>query len=244
MQLSSETIRTKVRTHLEELLHRTTPGDRLPSEQQLARDLRVSRATVRDVLSQLESEGFVIRRQGSDTFASRLPLEPCENLMYYMHFPTLIERQGHQATFQQLDFRLDPADTFYARNLQIPLGAPVVTRRCIYLADGHFCVLVEDSLPRSLLTDGQYAQLLNSDNIDIRVFLLSNLGRYAYRDEMDISSITAGEFPQLRDLAADPSQPMLRFVSACFDKQNKPLVCAQIFTDTRYVQYRINRHIL
>ena len=244
MRLSPETLRTQLRSGLEELLHRTTPGERLPSEQALAQQFQVSRATVRDVLSQLESEGFVIRRQGSGTYASRLPLEPCENLLYYMHFPTLIERQGHQAEFHQLDFRLEPADAFYAEHLQIPPGAPVITRRCVYLADGHFCVLVEDSLPRQLLTDGQYTQLLNSENIDIRVFLLSTTGRFAYRDEMQLSAIRADDFPQLQELVEDPARPMLRFISACFDKQNCPLICAQIFTDTRYIQYRLNRHIL
>ena len=36
MRLSPETLRTQLRSGLEELLHRTTPGERLPSEQALA----------------------------------------------------------------------------------------------------------------------------------------------------------------------------------------------------------------
>jgi len=43
-------------------------GDRLPAERQLAESVSTSRATVREALSILESEGFVTRRQGSGTF--------------------------------------------------------------------------------------------------------------------------------------------------------------------------------
>jgi GntR family transcriptional regulator len=46
-------------------------GTRLPSEDELARDLGVSRLTARAVLSELESRYLVRRRQGSGTFVTR-----------------------------------------------------------------------------------------------------------------------------------------------------------------------------
>lgn len=46
-------------------------GTRLPSEDELARDLGVSRLTARAALSELESRYLVRRRQGSGTFVSR-----------------------------------------------------------------------------------------------------------------------------------------------------------------------------
>lgn len=52
------------------------PGDRLPSERQLAARFGVSRPTVREALGALESRGLVVTRQGSGTFvASREALE-------------------------------------------------------------------------------------------------------------------------------------------------------------------------
>jgi DNA-binding FadR family transcriptional regulator len=44
------------------------PGDRLPSERQLAARFGVSRPTVREALGALESRGLVVTRQGSGTF--------------------------------------------------------------------------------------------------------------------------------------------------------------------------------
>jgi len=47
------------------------PGSRLPSSRILARDLRVSRHTVEWAFTQLQAEGFVIRKRGSGTFVAR-----------------------------------------------------------------------------------------------------------------------------------------------------------------------------
>jgi DNA-binding GntR family transcriptional regulator len=48
-----------------------TPGDRLPSEQELSARFGVSRMTVRQALGRLETQGILTRRQGSGTFVSQ-----------------------------------------------------------------------------------------------------------------------------------------------------------------------------
>jgi len=47
------------------------PGDQLPSEQDLVRQIGVSRATVRDALTRLAAEGVVQRRWGVGTFVTQ-----------------------------------------------------------------------------------------------------------------------------------------------------------------------------
>ena len=50
-----------------------TPGDKLPTERQLAGHFGASRATVRTALSEVEAGGLISRRVGSGTFVKDLP---------------------------------------------------------------------------------------------------------------------------------------------------------------------------
>lgn len=55
-----------------ELIRQLAPGDRLPGERELATTLNVSRAALRDRLSQLEGLGVLERRTGSGTYVREL----------------------------------------------------------------------------------------------------------------------------------------------------------------------------
>ena len=53
---------------LASLLAVASPGERLPSEPELARQLGVSRATLREAMRTFEGQGLIRRRQGVGTF--------------------------------------------------------------------------------------------------------------------------------------------------------------------------------
>ena len=55
LRLSSQTQQSRVRAQLELLLRNAEPGERLPSEPALAKRFDVSRTTIREVMSQLET---------------------------------------------------------------------------------------------------------------------------------------------------------------------------------------------
>lgn len=50
------------------------PGDKLPPEPELARQIGVSRATLREALRSFEQQGIISRRQGVGTFVNPRPL--------------------------------------------------------------------------------------------------------------------------------------------------------------------------
>ena len=244
LRFSAETQQSKVRKQIDALLQNLQPGDKLPSEPQLAKQLGVSRTTIRDVMGQLVTEGFVIRRQGSGTFVTYPPLEPDESLLHFIDFPTLIQKQGHVPAFHQLGFVLQEAGDFFAQRFQIAPTDQVITRRCLYMADSHFCVLAEDSFPAALLTSGQHNTLLQSQNIDLRLFLFTVTGRTTYQDETTISVALPSDYPFLYSLLHGQNTPLLFMSSICLDKQNRPLTSSQIYSDTTYIKFQLNRRIL
>jgi GntR family transcriptional regulator len=67
--------RTQVEAALSELIKQVPPGGQLPPEPTLAKQLGVSRPTLREVLRTFAERGLLVRRHGVGTFvASRLPI--------------------------------------------------------------------------------------------------------------------------------------------------------------------------
>jgi GntR family transcriptional regulator, transcriptional repressor for pyruvate dehydrogenase complex len=69
-RLSSELIR-RIKTEIS--TGRLTPGARLPTEQAMMESMGVSRTVVREAVSALRAQGFVVTRQGSGAFVSDAP---------------------------------------------------------------------------------------------------------------------------------------------------------------------------
>lgn len=68
-----EEIVTKVKQMIEQ--GRLKSGDRLPTERELSEAFKVSRPSVREALRALESQGFLVSRQGDGTYVSKKPIE-------------------------------------------------------------------------------------------------------------------------------------------------------------------------
>lgn len=244
LRFSAETHQMKIRDKIEELLREAAPGDKLPSQPELAARFGCSRTMIRDIMGRLEAEGFVTRRQGSGTFVNQVPIDPNESLQHFVDFPTLISQKGYQPSVRQLGFILQPAGQFFAERFHMDAADPIITRRCLYTADGHFCVLAEDSFPAALISRGQYNTLCQSENTDLRLFLFSSTGRTPYRDETTISVLSPEAYPFLLTLLDGARPPILLMSSLCFDAKNQPFTCSRIYSDTTYIHYKLNRQML
>ena len=66
---------------------RYQPGDKLPTEVELMAQFGVSRTTVSRALRSLESEGMLMRRQGSGTYVrEEIEQEPVAGICYFAPF--------------------------------------------------------------------------------------------------------------------------------------------------------------
>src|SRR5215204_6902800 len=58
----------RLQADLAKLIERTPPGQRLLNEPELAKQMGVSRATLREAMRTFETQGLIRRRQGSGTY--------------------------------------------------------------------------------------------------------------------------------------------------------------------------------
>lgn len=118
-----------------------SPGDRIPTEYQLAERFAVNRHTVRRALSELEEKGLLRVEQGRGTFVH-------EHVIDYKvgartRFTENLGQQSRAAQGRLLSHATVSAPTKVARALGLPDGAPVVRLAKTGEADG-YCISVTD----------------------------------------------------------------------------------------------------
>lgn len=97
------------------------PGDRLESELSLAQHYGVSRMTLRQALSELESSGLVVRRHGSGTFVSQ-PRRLQRRVNQLGAFHEEMGLDAHAITTQLLTQEVVVPDEAVAADLRLASG--------------------------------------------------------------------------------------------------------------------------
>lgn len=132
------------------------PGDRLPSEDELALRFGVSRMTLRNSVSELIDEGLLYRRRGVGTFVSRPHIERDHNRL--STFFDSASAEGFAAEIRVLKQEIAESRPVVARELGLTVGDPVIFIRTLRLADGAPITLHDEFVPHRLCP-----QLLHED---------------------------------------------------------------------------------
>lgn len=142
-----------------------SPGQRLPSEPELARMRLVSRSSVRAAMSVLEEEGYVVRRHGSGTYVTHRPAL-AHDLGRNFGVSSLIAGTGMAPGTVEETVMALPAPAWVAEALGVDVAEPVSTLRRVRTADGRRVVdstdwcRVEHLGPSEMPADGSvYAAL-------------------------------------------------------------------------------------
>jgi GntR family transcriptional regulator len=111
-----------VKRHLLELIAENRPGTAVPTERELAGLAATSRTTVRQALSELVTEGRLVRRQGSGTYVA----EP--KLAWPLQMSSFTEQaasSGFKVETTLISAERVPATAEIAGLLQLKVGAQV-----------------------------------------------------------------------------------------------------------------------
>jgi GntR family transcriptional regulator len=133
------------------LIASTPPGERLPSEPQLSRQLGVSRATLREAMRTFETQGLIRRRQGSGTFVVH-PAGVIETGLEVLEsIETMAERIGLHVSMGSLKVEHRQATAVEAEILEIPGESNVVHLSRVILAEKRPVAYLIDALPDAVV---------------------------------------------------------------------------------------------
>jgi GntR family transcriptional regulator len=130
---------------------RFKPGTPLPSEEAIAKQLRVSRMTARQALKSLCSLGVADRQRGKGTFVSQVKLE--KNVRQVLSFSEEMEARGSKPRSKVISFEVVSAGEEAAEALGLEPGDKVTRLRRVRLADSLPMGVETTCLPVQLCPD-------------------------------------------------------------------------------------------
>jgi GntR family phosphonate transport system transcriptional regulator len=136
-------IASQVERDIASATHR--PGDRLPTEAELATRFAVNRHTVRRAMEELEGRGLIRIEQGRGSFVAEDVLD--YSLGPRTRFSEIIRRQNREPGGRILRVVEIPAEAALAEAMGIRRGRPVILAERLALADGRPIVIGSHHFP-------------------------------------------------------------------------------------------------
>jgi GntR family transcriptional regulator len=129
---------------------RYVAGDKLPNEDELAREFEVSRVTVREAVRGLIEAGYLDRKHGLGTFVTGLPVHR-HSLEMTVSYTNMIREAGMvpgEKVVSRADRAASPED---AGRLGVPPGEMLVFIERVRTADGKPVIYSSDRIPKTAL---------------------------------------------------------------------------------------------
>lgn len=210
----------------------------LPSETELSQRFEVSRATIREALSQLEQRGVVTRRHGVGTFASQLPridagLEELESL------ETLARRIGLKTRMGEPMIEQRPATAAEAKGLQVSAETPILS-----IAR----VIITGRQPIAFLVDVVPTTVLQPKDLD-RNFRGSVLDLFIRRDDLPLSHsrtdilVESANKTIAQHLKLQPGEPLHKLEAQLYTRDGRVIDYSESYFVPGYFHFHVIRRV-
>ena len=228
----------RLQVDLAALIARTPAGQRLLSEPELAKQLGVSRATLRDAMRTFETQGLIRRRQGSGTFVVGKVQALDSGLEVLESLETMAKRLNLEITVSNLSIDQVVADEDTAANLNLAVGAPLLCVRRVIRADSRPVAYLVDTLPGNVLHMDDLPADFHGSVLD---FLLGR-GDALKTSRANISAIGATA-EVAKALEIQRGDVLLHFYSQLFDERGKVVDYSLSYFIPGYFHFHVVRRV-
>jgi GntR family transcriptional regulator len=229
----------RLQSELAEMIKSLPAETRLPSEPTLAKQMGVSRATLREAMRSFEGQGMIRRRQGVGTFVvAKVPvldtgLEVLESI------ETIAQRSGLTVRMGELQVEQVAADKTLAGMLNLEVGA-TLTRiaRIIFTGQRPIAYLV-DTLPSDILAGDELKSGFTGSVLDL---LLHRGDPKLSQSRSEIKAIGATS-EVARTLQVQRDDVLLHFAAQLYSEDSRVVDYSNSYFLPGYFRFHVVRRV-
>ena len=229
----------RLQRELGDLINAAKPGDRLPTEPDLAKQLRVSRSTLREAMRSFETQGLLIRKQGSGTYRAdttgvfETGLEVLESL------ETLAARLGLNVSMGELLLEQIPANEDLARSLSVKKGTLLVSVSRVITVKNQPAAYLRDILPLDVIASKDLEIGFTGSVLDLLIHTGDSMPE---QSSTEIKVIPA-PYEVARALDIQRGEALLMFEADLADKTGRVIDHSYSWFLPGYFHFHVNRKI-
>ena len=215
----------------------TFADGRLPSEPALAHQLNASRATIRSALTQLETDGLIMRKHGSGTFINHNIQGIQTRLEEVWDFAEMIEEAGYAASVRHCWLRIDEASPKMVDQLELEAGDETLSTANVFLADNEPVIYVIDVIPARLVREAYREEELHGP-----VYKFLERRCHQQIDYNITEVMVVGASQNIADhLNVAPAAPLHYFEEIAYNAAQIPIMASQEYYRPNFFNFKVLR---
>jgi GntR family transcriptional regulator len=237
--MTTPSVSQRLHDQLSQIIAITEPGKRLPSEPELAEELGVSRATLREAMRTFETQGRIRRKQGSGTYVNHPPYVLETGLEVLESIETIAQRSRLQVTIGQLEVKRRVANPEESQTFSLEPSSEVIQVSRVILAENRPVAYLIDILPAQILDPDDWEDDFSGSILDL---FIERGEPQLLSSRTEISVVTAST-QVARALGIQRGDGLLCFIADLFNTDGEVIDHSYSYFLPGYFRFHVVRKI-